>query len=266
MSDRVAHPLDLVHQPLDFVEHAVHDAHQPVDIVLLGVLGQAAAEIAGHDFLDRSGDGIQPPHSSDSNDRRTDQAGQQHQDASRQQHMQQFFVEVVELANVLTQQGGASIRNLCSDAACRHISLRQCQADRKRPVEVRQRRPVTGKASCDVFALRVEQSKRTLMTRVELALMVDACNQLRWACAHEYGVFALQPVVDTLHFEARDLDVEIGEQHQRDDTEHREKQRREPETGGTVQITQAHGACIPNRERYGSSASTPRDRASFAGG
>ncbi|MGF6303893.1 hypothetical protein OKW42_007246 [Paraburkholderia sp. WC7.3d] len=51
--DRVAYALDLVHQPLDLVEHAVDDAHEPSDVVVLRMHRQAPAQVAGHDLLDR---------------------------------------------------------------------------------------------------------------------------------------------------------------------------------------------------------------------
>jgi hypothetical protein len=74
-----------------------------------------------------------------------------------------------------------------------------------------------------VLAVRVEQRKRTLVARIELALMIEARHQFIGAFAHEGRAFAQQPVVDALDLEARDLDVEVSKQQKRDDTEHREK-------------------------------------------
>ncbi|MNR30467.1 hypothetical protein D3C85_1479260 [compost metagenome] len=51
MGNVVAHALDLMHQPLDAVEHGVDDGGQHVQLVAPGRQRQAVGQVAGDDKL-----------------------------------------------------------------------------------------------------------------------------------------------------------------------------------------------------------------------
>ena len=58
MGDAVAYTLDLVHQPLDLVEHAVDGVNEAIEIPDLSAGRQALRKIAADDALDGPRDGV----------------------------------------------------------------------------------------------------------------------------------------------------------------------------------------------------------------
>src|SRR6202008_4061355 len=83
MRDILGHTFDLVHQPLDLVEHAVDDEDQWGEITTGPAARQPLTEIAIDDALDRARDGIDPADGARADGRCTGQAYDEDQSGAR---------------------------------------------------------------------------------------------------------------------------------------------------------------------------------------
>ncbi len=61
MGDAVAYTLDLSHEALDFIEHAIDGVNEAIEIPDLSTGRQALRKVATDDALDGPGDGVDAP-------------------------------------------------------------------------------------------------------------------------------------------------------------------------------------------------------------
>ena len=117
--DGIANPFDFVHESLDIVEHPVDDHHEPAHFVALGGKRKPPRQVAFHHYLDRRRPIVEPAHGSRTERGRARHADRKHGDFTEYQGVQQFFVEVVNIARYLALQRATARIQALDDATRR---------------------------------------------------------------------------------------------------------------------------------------------------
>ena len=120
MGDVLGDALDLVHQPLDFVQHAVDDPNQPVEVAALPAARETLAQIAIDDALNRTRDPIDATECSRAGERCTREPQRKNDQRARSHCTEQQVCEVTNFARVLCDEQGVAGRQAVQNAAKRH--------------------------------------------------------------------------------------------------------------------------------------------------
>ena len=260
MRDAVADALHLLHQALDFLQHAVDHVDQPIEIPGSALCRQPPREIAIHDMLGGGSHGIDTANRIDASDRRARQAQQAGNQAAPREGTDQDFVEMTRIGHILGDEQQIAGWRATSQATIANVFaiLRQREFEWLAQRRFRQfrGRQVEGRAA-DPVTRGIKQGEGPLRFRIRYGVGREALKECRLIQLGKTDLLAVEPVIRHVHQVTVRLCEQECEQPKRRRCKQQQEQQREPEARRSRQISQAHGACIRSPERYRSMACLP---------
>ncbi len=266
MGNVVGYPFHLFHQPLDFIQHAIDNLDQAVEVAASPAARQTPAQIAVDDALDRLRDPVDPPERACPGNNGTRKSEDEHHQGTRGHGIAQEVAEPIHIAHVLGHQEDVAGCKPVQHAAkwCRLSVPRQCEIERL--VHRRQRRRQGRGSARNPIPVGIEQSDRAAAVRIERRARLQLPHPFAGMRGKPRRHFTLEMLVELAGEVAGGLPIHKPEQDQRRGPEQAQEQQGEPKARRARNVTQTHGEHIPSPGQCGSFATVRLPRACGAAG
>src|SRR3954451_20089983 len=251
MCDVIGYALHLMHQPLDLVEHPIHNLDQTIDVAAAAVAGQPFTQGSIDDPFDGAGYPLNPAEGSRSGDHAAGKSDDQGDQRARQHRCRQKALELVYMAHLLGYKKELSRWLPMQHATVRHRVTVARQYEIEWRIEGRLRLRQSCPASGNPASAAFEQGEWTAAFGAERDALVQQAFQLGATSPGTHRYFACQSVVEIARQKAGGLDIEKPKNDNRPGTDQPEKQQRKPEARRTPEVIQSHGEHIRSPAPYG---------------